>query len=179
MIPLKLAALAAAPFALAGSVALSGPTTLVVDVREGGAEGMHLVIPVPLLAARAAAALVSEDKARIPVAELQRAQPGARALLAELRRLPDVELVRVQQQRGGGLVRIAKRGDALEVRVRQPSENVKVRAKLPLAVVEELLRRAEDGDLDPGDVVAAFGKAPHGTFVEVEDGEDRVKVRLW
>src|SRR5512143_302516 len=64
----KLAVILGVPIALLATVASLG--IVVVDVREGGPSGSHIVVPVPLVFAQAALALAPavapEEKMRVP-----------------------------------------------------------------------------------------------------------------
>ena len=60
-----IAGLMAVPVAF--TTAVVAPGILMLDVKEGGAHGHHLMLPVPLLMAHVAAALVPAERTRIPV----------------------------------------------------------------------------------------------------------------
>jgi len=173
---IKVAAiLAAIPLAL---MALFGATGILwVDVREGGSDGHHIVVPVPLLAAQAAAAFVPAHVNReleLPPEALQ-ALPAAEKALEALAEAPDGELVRVEDR--GETVVIRKAGDILEVRVNGRRENVNV--NVPISMALEVLHGLREGRVRPSEVVGALRGARFTDLVEVQDGDDQVRVSIW
>jgi hypothetical protein len=148
----------------------------VVDVKEGGPEGTRIVVPVPVLLAQTALSFAPDHLARVPVdPEAERWMPVARAVAAELRNIPDAELVRVQDH--GSDVRIAKAGDRLEIRVHDNGDDVAV--NLPLAAADEVFAAFQGGRLDTRRVVAALHRA-NGPLVEVASANgDHVSVRIF
>jgi hypothetical protein len=173
---LKIAAvLAAIPLALVGLFGATG--ILWVDVREGGAAGHHIVVPVPLLAVQAAAAFVPPHVTRemeLPP-EARQALPAAERALQALAEAPDGELVRVEDR--GETVIVRKVGDTLEVRVSGPRENVKV--NVPLDTALDVVRGLRDGRVHPAEIVGALREARFTDLVEVQDGDDRVRISVW
>ena len=105
----KLAIVLGVPIALLATVASLG--IVVVDVREGGPGGSHVVVPVPLVLAQTAVALAPafapEDKMRVPDEALEH-MGLAREVIEALAAAPDGELVRVEER--NELVVIAKEG---------------------------------------------------------------------
>ena len=57
---LKVAAILATPLVASG-LFLGATGVLLVDVREGGPDGMHIVVPVPLIVAQAALSFAPEE----------------------------------------------------------------------------------------------------------------------
>src|SRR6266702_1585904 len=98
----KLIAVLSVPVALLAAVASLG--VVVVDVREGGPEGHHIVVHLPL----------------------------AREVLQALAAGPDGELVRVEEP--GEQVVVTKVGNTLRVRVHDRNDDVTVNVPLPLAM---------------------------------------------
>lgn len=148
---------------------------LMVDVREGGPDGHHFIVPVPLLAAQAALAFAPEDKLRADLPEeTARHLPAARQVLQALIEAPDGELVRVEEP--GELVVVEKVGDLLHVSVHGKSEDVEVNLPLRMAldVIPEHGRRIEAAR-----AVAALRSLSRRNLVEVRDGDDHVKVWVW
>lgn len=164
------AALLSLPATLLAVVAGTG--VLVVDVRE--ADGPHIILPVPLLLAQAAASFAPREQARIDAGELRESLPAARELLRALSRAEDGELLRVEEP--GEQVVISKAGDTLRVRIHGRGEDVA--ADVPLAMAEAILRDAEGG-VAAADVVAALRQARLTDLVEVRDGHSQVKVSVW
>ncbi len=171
-----------APAALLAGAAAVGPTVAVVEVREAGRDGTHLVFPVPLAVARGALAAMPDGamQERGPSPQqarrLARAAPAIRQVVAELRRTPDAELVRVLEDHES--VSIRKVGAELRVRVRG-EEGEDVRLDVPLAAVERLVESYGDGRLTPREIAAAMGSLSRGRVIDVQDGEDRVRVWLY
>ena len=168
------AAVMAVPVAAVATIGATG--VVVVDVREGGPQGHHIVVPMPLLAARAAAAFVPEEKTRLHLdPEAARHLPLAREAVLALAQAPDCELVRVEQE--GEQVVIRKQGQMLAVHVRNEREEVRV--NVPLEMVLQVLP-GPDGRLSPGAAVAALGSARFTDLVEVKSADgDRVKITVW
>jgi hypothetical protein len=175
---LKLVAgLAAVPVALLTAVA--APGVLVVDVREAGPDGTHLVVPVPLVAARAALAFVPEERFQTDlgehVGEHARELAVAREVIEALADAEDGELVRVEER--DETVVVEKRGDTLHVVVDDHGEHVEVNVPLDMA-----LKALPDhaGRISPQAILSSLSEARFSTIVEVRsrDGE-RVKVSLW
>jgi hypothetical protein len=167
--------LAAVPMALLALVAATG--LLVVDVREGGPNGHHFIVPVPLILAQAAAGFVPADKVRLPLDRpaLREYFPVAEKAIQALADGPDGELVRVEER--GQSVVVSKAGDTLRVRVKGRDEDVS--ANVPLSAALELMRQCRDGRVVPGDLVAALRQARFTRLAEVHDGDDHVRVSVW
>jgi len=172
---LKLVAgLMAVPVAV--GTAVVAPGVLMVDVKEGGARGHHLVLPVPLLAAHAAAAIVPAERTRIPIdGEARKYLPVAREVLASLAKAPDCELVRVEEH--DELVVVSKHGDHLEVEVDDHGEHVSV--KLPLSLALEAMPD-DEGRVSVTNIVGALQAARFTKLVDVDSKSgERVSVTLW
>jgi hypothetical protein len=168
----KLVAVLAIPFALLATVAALG--VVVVDVRDAGPGGHHLVVPVPLLLVQTAAALVPEDQARLELGEATRYVPLAREVLRALADSPDGELVRVEEP--GTRVVVSKSGDVIAVRVRDGGDEVSVNLPLRLA----LRALPPDGHtLSARDLASAVSGARFTDLMEVRDGQDHVRVCVW
>lgn len=176
MLLLKIgAALAAVPLALGAAVGATG--VVVVDVRESGPGGHRIVVPVPLLLAEAAVRMAPLGKRpHFPeIGEAARFLPVAEDVLAALADSPDGEFVRVDER--DEHVRIAKVGAMLEITVDSPRE--KVRVNVPLSAAREVLRQARSGHVDPGGMVGALRQARFTDVVEVDSGDDHVKISVW
>ena len=159
-------------------VAVGGVASMdyaVVDVREGGPKGTHIVVPVPVLLVEAALSFVPTHVRRVPLdQDAEQWLPVVRKLAAELKAIPDAELVRVQDE--GSDVRIAKVGDHLEVRVHDGGDDVSV--NVPLEALDEVLASLHDGHVDVRRIVGSLHHA-HGQLVDVRNGEDHVSVRVF
>ena len=171
----KLAVILGVPIALLATIASLG--VVVVDVREGGPDGTRIVVPVPLVFAQAALAVAPAvapaDKMRIPDEALEHIGL-AREVLEALAAAPDGELVRVEER--DELVVITKEGRSLRVRVSGERENVSVNVPLHLAL--EALPD-EHGRIRTAALAGALGGVRFTDLVEVQDGNDHVRVWVW
>ncbi|HEY6555452.1 MAG TPA: hypothetical protein VI669_18995 [Vicinamibacteria bacterium] len=172
MLKLILAGAVAVPMAGAGAVAATGVAW--VDVREGGRDGMRIVLPVPLALVQTAAAFVPDQKKHLRIGEAARYLPVAREALQALADGPDGELVRVEER--DEQVVIAKVGRSLHIQVKDHGEDVEV--NVPIEVALQAL--GEDGTLSPMRAIGALRQARLTKLVEVNgrDGE-RVKISIW
>jgi hypothetical protein len=172
MLKLILAGAAALPIAATGTVAATGIAW--VDVREGGPNGTRIVLPVPLVAAEIAAAFIPTPDLRMDMDGDALAHLGsARKVVQALRDAPDGELVRVED--GDETVVVAKEGDTLRVHVTGRKEKVDV--NVPLAAALDIIR--PDGRIDASAAVRGLRYARFSTLVEVQDGDDHVKISVW
>jgi hypothetical protein len=171
----KLAVILGVPIALLATVASLG--VVVVDVREGGPDGHHIVVPFPLVLAQAAVAvapaMAPADKMRIPDEALEH-MSVAREVLQALAEAPDGELVRVEER--DELVVVAKEGRSLRVRVSGSRENVSV--NVPLGLALQALPD-EDGRIRTAALAGALAGVRFTDLVEVQDGNDQVRVWVW
>lgn len=169
---LKLAAaVLALPVAAVAGVAATG--VVVVDVHER--QGHHIIVPVPLLAVRAAAAFVPDAHPRMHLDDAAKhIPPVARAVLQALADAPDGELVRVEER--NEQVVITKRGDVLEIRVHGDDE---VSVNVPLAMALQMLPD-QWNKLSPRAAVGALAYARYTDLVDVQSANgDHVKVSIW
>jgi len=171
----KLAVILGVPIALLATVASLG--VVVVDVREGGPDGSRIVVPVPLVFAQAALAVAPAvapaDKLRIPDEALEHIGL-AREILEALAKAPDGELVRVEER--DELVVITKEGRSLRVRVSGERENVNVNVPLQLALQA---LPDEHGRIRTAALAGALAGVRFTDLVEVQDGNDHVRVWVW
>ena len=169
------AILAAIPVAAAAVVAGTG--VVVVDVRESGPDGHHFVIPVPLILAETAAhfAPVPPAPRLQDLREVERYLPVADEVLAALAQSPDGVLVQVDDHRDHVL--IEKVGQTLRIRVDEPGTKVSV--NVPLNMVQQSLRQLRGGRIDAAGLVGALRQARLTDLVDVQDGNDHVKISVW
>ena len=168
----KLLAVLSVPAALVAGVASLG--IVVVDVREGGPAGTHIVVPVPLVLAQAALAFVPEEKVRVKLDRAEKYLPLAREVLDALAQGPDGELVRVEEP--GEEVVITKEGDALHVRVQDTNDDVTVNVPLRLAMAAV---PDAHGRIRLADVAGALGSTRFTEIADVRSGVDHVRVSVW
>lgn len=172
---LKVAAiLAAIPLSLLG--VFVGTGIVLVDVQEGGPSGHHIMVPVPIVLAQAAAAFVPVHKTpHLDLGEARDYLPGVEKLVVALAEAPDGEYVRVQER--DQLVVVSKVGDHLDVRVDGKKESV--RATVPLSMARDVVHQLQSGSLRPAGLVGSLHKARFTQIVDVRDGDTRVSVRVF
>lgn len=166
----KLALIVVLPLAL-----LALPGIVIVDVQEGGSNGAHIVVPVPLGLARLASACVPDQvrHAECPT-ELEHWAPVADQLVAGLRDQPDFTLVEVDER--DDHVRVRKEGRWLLVDVAS-ADGDEVHCRLPLRTVSRVLDAAAHGRLDGDRAVRAACWMPSGRLVDVVSANgDRVRI---
>ena len=171
---LKIAVVAAA-IPVAAAAVVAGTGVVVVDVRESG--GHRFVIPVPLVLAESAAHFAPTPRAHNlqQLREVERYLPVAHEVIAALAAAPDGVLVEVQDRRDH--VRIEKAGGTLRIRVEEPGSNVSV--NVPLDMVQESLQQLRGGRIDAAGLIGTLRQARLTDLVEVQDGDDHVKISVW
>jgi hypothetical protein len=148
---------------------------VVADVKADR-DAPRIIVPVPLLLAEAALSFVPDKDMHLSMDPgAVQLLPMAEAMVAELRTLPDVELVRVEEK--DELVTITKKGDVLEVRVKSDRERVSV--NVPLDSVTDVLRSAKDGRLDLHRALASLHRFGRTDLVEVQSKDEHVKIYVW
>jgi hypothetical protein len=171
----KLAFVLGVPAALLATVASLG--VVVVDVREGGPDGQRIVVPLPLVLAQAAVAaapVVAAEKLRIPDREALQHLGLARGVMEALAKSPDGELVRVEER--DEQVVITKQGGTLQIRVHGADEDVSVNVPMRLALQA---LPDERGNIRTAALAAALGSVRFTDLVEVQDGNDHVRIYVW
>jgi len=176
MFVLKTAAavLLSIPLLLLGLVASTG--LVVVDVKSS--DGPRLVIPVPLLLARAAVGFVPEAATEVEIPELGEYSEIAGRIVAELRECDDAVLVEVDDR--DDHVRIEKIGDEIAIEVSSDDDEVSVR--IPLAAASEILESYDQGRLQVSGVLDALSSSSSlsGTdLVHVRSENEEVKIWIW
>lgn len=159
------------PVLLVGALASS--TCVVVDVRQ--ADGPRIIVPVPLVLARAALSFAPEQARRVEVPELEEYSEKALDLLEALRQAPDGVVVEVDQD--SEQVVISKSGDLLEVEVHGTSEDVEV--SLPLSVAAEVLASVDGAELEVSQALRALSSVSRTDLVHVRTEDEEVKVWVW
>jgi hypothetical protein len=132
---------------------MASSSFLVMDVKEGGPGGMHIIVPVPLFLAQIAMSFVPEEHPGFPVDESAEYILMAERLIAELENISDAELVRVEEK--DELVVISKTGDVLEVEVFE-GEREQVLVNLPISAVQEILGSFDGETFEAYQAVAAL-----------------------
>ena len=172
MLKIVLAGAVAMPVAAAATIAATG--VVVVDVQEPRG-GHHLVIPVPLAVAQAAAAFVPPQKTRVHLgSQAARYLPVAREALDALAEAADAELVRVEEP--GQEVSIRKEGELLLIQVSERGQKVDVR--VPISLARSVLGSGDQ--ITASQAVWALQRARLTRIVDVQgpDGE-RVQVTVY
>lgn len=146
----------------------------VVDVREGGPDGMRIIVPVPLSLARLALNFAPAEAKYVQVPEIAEYLPYAERIVAELRNAPDGLLVSVEERSQS--VRVEKVGDTLAVHVEDGAEVVDV--QVPLDAVLDIVRAYDGEGFDTRDLVRAVGRA-RGNVVHVKTDDEEIKVWVW
>ena len=160
------------PVATTATVAATGVAW--IDVKEGGADGHRIVLPVPLLLAEAAASFIPPKELNLDLPKGAVAHLGAlREVLQALAASPDGEYIRVEEE--AQQVVIEKAGDTLRIRVHGEGEDVTV--NVPLSAVSEIIDR--QGRISPARAVGMLRHARFSTLVEVHQGEDHVKITVF
>lgn len=168
----KLIAILSVPATLLAALASLG--VAVVDVREGGPDGHHIVVPVPLALVQTALAFVPEERVRVKLDRAARHLPLAREVLQALAAGPDGELVRVEEP--GEQVVITKVGDTLRVHVHDGNDDVRVNVPLPLALAAV---PDAQGRIPMASLAGALGGVRFTDLVDVRSGNDHVKVYVF
>ena len=175
MLPKMVLAAAALPILGLGSLACLDYA--VVDVREGGPAGHHIVVPVPLAAARLALRFAPLEAREVELpAEAARFLPAAATIIDALAKVPDAVLVDVED--GGDHVIVRKIKDRLEVSVRERAGAEDVHVSLPLVAARRALNSFDGKRFRTRDLVAALGAAD-GELVYFRDHDTEVRVRIW
>lgn len=169
----KLGIALAAPFILV-AVLMGASGVVVVDVREGGDDGMHLIIPVPLALAQAALTFAPDEARYVECPEFAPYQEMAEKILIELEDAPDFVMVEVEE--GDETVLIEKVGRELRIRVEERSSE-QVEVNLPIQSALKMVRAYDGHGFPTKSAIWALRKAHMGTLVHVTDGDTEVKIR--
>ncbi len=146
----------------------------IIDVREGGPDGMHIIVPVPLSLVRLALTFAPAEAKYVQVPEIAEYMPYVERMIEVLREASDGVLVSVEE--GDETVLVEKVGDTIEVHVNNGDDIVDV--AVPLDAVLDILRAYDGEGFDTRDLIRAVGLA-HGNIVHVRNGDEEVKVYIW
>lgn len=149
---------------------------VVVDVRATELEGVPIVVPFPLWAARAALAFAPLDdmpELRVPE-ELRRQRELILCVARELLACPDGPLVRVKAEDAD--IEIVKTRDVLRILV--DSEDAKVQCAVPLDGVVDMLESWDWETFHPSMVFDVLSHAPSGRLVSVDAEEAKVAISV-
>ena len=148
---------------------------VVVDVREGGPDGNHFIIPVPLALARAAIVFAPAEAQYVEVPELAPYIDDVIRIVEELRGARDGALVSVEQR--DETVLIEKIDENLRIDV-QEGADAEVHVTLSLDAVIDILKTYDGEGFYTRDIVRLIGGFD-GDMVHVRDGDEEVKVWIW
>ena len=170
---LKLIGVAFLSLALFAGALVAGSSCVVVDVKT--ADGLRIIVPVPLAAARAAMAFAPDEARRVTVPELAEYTELATRIVEELRASGDGVLVEVDS--GSEHVVVEKVGDELVIDAATGEEDVSVR--LPLEAVTGVLASYDGRDIDVGRALGALSALSNGDLIHVETADEEVEVWIW
>lgn len=168
---LKVGAIVATPF-LMGALFFGATGILLVDVREGGTDGTHIVIPVPLVLAQVALAVAPAEARYVKCEDFAEYQEISVRLAEELSRCPDFIIAEVVERDESVLVR--KEGKCITVDVKDGDEQVHCR--VPLKSVARMLASYDGEGFSTSSMIRALRSAPRGDLVHVRDGQDEVRI---
>jgi len=136
--------LAKAALGVTGTLFVAGAYTfhegvIRIDVDEHRAGGSHVHMWVPAAAVPMAMHLVPQKHLREAVERSREALPIAHAVVKELKKYPDVDLVEVVD--GQEHVQIRTHNGKLQIDVEAPDEQVHL--LLPLSMLEDVTRQLE------------------------------------
>jgi hypothetical protein len=147
---------------------------VVVDVHEGGPDGHHFVIPVPLFLAQAALTFAPHEAKYIPCEEFAPYQELSVRVLEELEMAPDGLLVEVHD--GGETVLIRKVGKNLQIDVESAGEEV--HCTLPIQGAIDMIEAYDGHGFPTKAAIGGIRHARRGTLVHVKDASDEVRIRV-
>lgn len=175
MIAVKMILAGAASIPLLLGLLVSATGLAIVDIHEDGPDGTRLVIPVPLVFGDAAMLFVDDEKIQMDYPEFGPHREAVLRLARELKNVPDSRLVEVSEP--GQQVTVDKEGDRLVINIHDGNDEV--RANVPVASLETLAERYDGKALRPRDLMAAARQARSGELVDIQDGNDRVRIWIW
>lgn len=164
----------ATPF-LAMLLLVGATGVMVVDVQEGGTDGHHFVIPVPLVLAQAAMTFAPDDAKYVSCPEFAPYQELAEKVLHELQDIPDATLVEVED--GTEHVRVWKDGSLIRVSVKDDEDTVD--CALPIKSALQIIESYDGTGFPTKAAIWGLRRAPMGTLVNVNDGDDKVKITMF
>ena len=146
----------------------------IIDVREGGPDGMRIVVPVPVSLVRFALNFAPAEAKYIEVPEIGQYMPYAERIVEELRGIPDGVLVEVEERNTHVL--IEKVGDNLDIHVEDGDETVDV--TVPLDAVMDVLKAYDGVGFDSRDVLRSV-RHLRGDVVRVKSDNEEVRIWVW
>ncbi|MFQ5744036.1 MAG: hypothetical protein ACE5HV_10660 [Acidobacteriota bacterium] len=148
---------------------------VVVDVRAGGPQGHHLIIPVPLFLAQVAVRFAPSEAQYIAVPEIAPYLPAIEQAVDELRGARDGVLVSVEE--GEEKVLVAKAGENIKVDVVE-GEDEEVHVTVPLDAAKDILSHYDGEGFRTRELVKVI-RSLSGDLVHLRDGDEEVKIWIW
>lgn len=152
---------------------VASSSCVVVDVKK--ADAPRIIVPIPLVAARAAAALAPDEVSNLEIPEVAEYSELALRIVSELRDVPDGVLVEVET--ASEHVLIEKVGDELVIDAVSGDDDVLVH--LPLEAVADILESYDGRELDTARVLSALSRVSRSDLVHVKTKDEEVKVWIW
>jgi hypothetical protein len=172
---IKVGLVLSAPVLLLMLVAGAGGV-VVVDVQEGGPDGHHLIVPVPLALAQVALSFAPAEARHVVCPEFAPYQDLAVRVLEELEKAPDCTLVLVEE--GDESVRIRKKGRSLTVDVVE-GDLEEVHVTLPIRSAVRFVESYDGESFNTREALRGLRGLGPGTVVSVKDAEDRVRIHTF
>lgn len=152
---------------------LASSSCVVVDVKP--ADGPRVIVPVPIVLARAAMAVAPDEIRHVEVREYAPYSELARRVVDELQDIGDGVLVEVERR--GEHVVVEKVGDELVIDAATGDEDVLLH--LPLGAVADLLESYDGEDIDVVRALVGLSKVSRSDLVHVKTADEEVKVWIW
>jgi hypothetical protein len=168
---LKIGAFVATPFLLI-ALFLGATGVVLVNVREGGPDGTHITVPVPLVLARAVLAVAPAEARHIQCEGIGHYRDIALEVADALQDCPDFTIAEIHQR--DELVLVRKEGSCVVVDVQDPDEQVHCR--VPLRSAAWVLASCDEDGFSTSSLIRAMSAAPRGDIVHVRDGQDEVRI---
>ncbi len=162
---------------LTGTLCAAEPAWLHVQVTETGAKDSKVSVNLPLSLLDIAFDMAPDES--IKGGRVKLGQGGVdladlRRMWTELKKAGDTEFVTVEEKDES--VRVERKGTRVQVRVTdRKSGTPKVSVDVPMGVVDALLQ-GEGDSLDLRSALAELKRTASGDFINVNDGDSRVRV---
>lgn len=156
------------------AVLIGASGVVVVDVHEGGPDGHHFVIPVPMFLAHAALSFAPEEAKYIQCEDFAPYQDLSVQVLEEIQKAPDGVLVEVHD--GGERVLIQKVGKNLQIDVEDAGEEV--HCTVPIQGAIRMIEAYDGHGFSTRAALGSIRYSRRGTVVHVKDARDEVRIRV-
>jgi hypothetical protein len=162
---------------LTGALQAAEPSWLHVQVTESGAKESKVSVNLPLALLDVAFDMAPDEaikggRVKLGTGDVKLAD--LRRMWVELKKAGDTEFVTVEEKDES--VRVERKGARVQVRVADRKTGVvKVSVDVPMSVVDALLQ-GEGDSLDLRAALAELKRTSSGEFINVNDGDSRVRV---